>query len=103
MKEFISFQEKHMGVPEQGKEPEPYFPSLSIPPEAFSKSPKPGSKGKMCIQYEVENVGKKDIRIKVLGGKAEGLISEEEFEELDPDDQDKAIEKEMDNKLVEIK
>lgn len=101
MKEFISFQEKNLGEINKVSS-EPYYPSLIVPPEAFSKSPKPGTKGTMTIRYEVDNVSKKDIRIKVLGGKAEDKISEDEFEKLDPDDQDDAIEKEMDDKLVEI-
>lgn len=104
MKQFVSFEEKNIGLEAPTGTKEPYYPSISVPPESFKKSPKPGSKGTMTIQYEVDNVGKKDIRIKVLGGKSEGEISDDEFEEMDPDAQDKAIEKEMDkDKLVEVK
>lgn len=83
------------------KEPEPYYPSLSVPGDVFgTNGPKVGGKITLSIECEVEEVRKEkgrgiSCRVKVLSGCLEGKLSSKDFEKMKSEEQDEEIEKEM--------
>ena len=97
MGKMVSFAEKPMKM-EASKpgEAKPYFPSMSVPVKAFEGVPEVGSMVTLQIMGEITEVRKTDrgteVRIEIKQGQE---IGGEDFEKMEPEDQEKHLEKEF--------